>query len=588
MGNSKEPRIDFKIERGLRMLKKRNKIIWKACICVILCLSILFSNMSVANASDLVTDSDMSFHTQNDLQLKKISSLVQYEISSGIQVEKLDENDIGQKQWKFSNLKKDSVVKMTWKKVGSYRGKEIGAIVTFSNFKVPSGYSDPVISCNNANYFVYGYNYWNIESMDVEFVFFYVDTGELVDIAPGKDANSGSYMTFSSMNVGEYVSPKDTSKDGYTAKDTVIQKEELIIDGVKRTIFAGTSNEGWEDMVGGERFERSSVAIGLSGKRHAFTVGQNGKAGYYYVWSYPATYFVYLSQPQAPIKTVNGENNYEADLEGEEIVYEVSQKIHTMGEDTGIKYKTLVFQDQLPEEVIYLNAQMSDGKGNLVSDGIVSYDKDSHTVTYEFSDEYLQNKMSYDGSCYRFQIHCKIRDGVAQSFENDAQVRFNDIPIISNSATVIPALSRSITITKRIQVSDINFANGTPVFFFQLQGTEKSGEAYREYQMVSFDPVYVSSHIDSDGWVEKSCTFSDLKGGSYLVQEESCSRYRLSDITDVTAGTVLTEIANPETSKVKFQLTGLSDHGTAKFQNEKYEWRFFSGSDSCVNQLGRP
>ena len=115
MGNSKEPRIDFKIERGLRMLKKRNKIIWKACICVILCLSILFSNMSVANASDLVTDSDMSFHTQNDLQLKKISSLVQYEISSGIQVEKLDENDIGQKQWKFSNLKKDSVVKMTWK-----------------------------------------------------------------------------------------------------------------------------------------------------------------------------------------------------------------------------------------------------------------------------------------------------------------------------------------------------------------------------------------------------------------------------------------------------------------------------------------
>ena len=78
MGNSKEPRIDFKIERGLRMLKKRNKIIWKACICVILCLSILFSNMSVANASDLVTDSDMSFHAHNDLQLKKISSLVQY------------------------------------------------------------------------------------------------------------------------------------------------------------------------------------------------------------------------------------------------------------------------------------------------------------------------------------------------------------------------------------------------------------------------------------------------------------------------------------------------------------------------------
>ena len=175
MGNSKEPRIDFKIERGLRMLKKRNKIIWKACIYVILCLSILFSNMSVANASDLVTDSDMSFHAQNDLQLKKISSLVQYEISSGIQVEKLDENDIGQKQWKFSNLKKDSVVKMTWKKAGSYCGKEIGVIVTFSNFKVPSGYSDPVISCNHANYFVYGYNYWNIESMDVEFVFFYVD-----------------------------------------------------------------------------------------------------------------------------------------------------------------------------------------------------------------------------------------------------------------------------------------------------------------------------------------------------------------------------------------------------------------------------
>ena len=75
------------------MLKERKKIIWKACICVILCLSILFSNMSVANASDLVTDSDMSFHAQNDLQLKKISSLVQYEISSGIQVEKLDEND---------------------------------------------------------------------------------------------------------------------------------------------------------------------------------------------------------------------------------------------------------------------------------------------------------------------------------------------------------------------------------------------------------------------------------------------------------------------------------------------------------------
>ena len=75
------------------MLRKKNKIIWKVCICVALCLSILLSNMSVAKASDLVTDSDTSFHAQNDLQLKKISSLVQYEISSGIQVEKLDEND---------------------------------------------------------------------------------------------------------------------------------------------------------------------------------------------------------------------------------------------------------------------------------------------------------------------------------------------------------------------------------------------------------------------------------------------------------------------------------------------------------------
>ena len=88
------------------MPKEKNKIIWKACICVVLCLSILLSNMSVANASDLVTDSDTSFHAQNDLQLKKISSLVQYEISTGIQVEKLDENDKDQKRWKFSNLKK--------------------------------------------------------------------------------------------------------------------------------------------------------------------------------------------------------------------------------------------------------------------------------------------------------------------------------------------------------------------------------------------------------------------------------------------------------------------------------------------------
>lgn len=568
------------------MMKGIKRNIWRIFTGIFLALCLLVTNVSVANASDLITANENSFHTRNDLQIKSVYSPMHYEVSEGVTVEKDLYPEADDEKYLFKNLRSDSVVRMTWDEVGTYRGKKVGVTLSFSDFVVPYGYQDPIVACNHIDYFVRGYNYWCIQSMDTEYVFFYTDTGHVIDIGEA-DAERGTYLTFSSLNIGEFVSPKDTSKDGYISKNTVVKKQKMNIKGVDRTVFVGTSNDGWTDVVGGEGFEKSSVAIPLSGESNIFTVGQTGAAGYYYIWSYPGTYFVYLPEPEAPVKTVNGKTDYEADYEGEEITYEVAQKTHILGEDIIIKYDSLVFQDQLPKEVTYLSGEMLDGSGNIVSSGILQYDAGKHMVTYTFSQDYLKNEMPYDGNAYTLKIHCKIREGVTESFENHAQVSFNDIPVVSNTVSVIPALSRSITVTKRIQSSEINFANGTPTFFFTLNGTEKNGEAYQQYQMVSFDKEYVEAHTDSHGWVEKSCTFSDLQRGTYFVQEESCSRYRLTEIKDIISGT-LTGSINDDSAKVKFQLTGMTKSGTAVFQNEKYEWGFFTGSDSCVNQIGTP
>lgn len=555
--------------------------------CLLLIGMFVMGGFSTAKASSMITDDGTRFAPENDLSIKMIDSPLSYTKSSGVTVEKLDQNNPGEDMYVFRNIKSDSVIEMTWDKVGTYRGKNIGAMIRFSNFVIPSGHTNPILACNNRHYFIRGYNFWSIQSMDTEYIFFYEENGDVIDIPETDRTGKGSYMTFSSLNVGEFVSPMDETKDVYTAVDTVVKKENVTIGGKNRTIFVGSSNEGWNDGMGKSGFEKASVAIPLSGSVNGFTVGQTGAAGYYYVWSYPASYFIYLTEPETPAKTVNAKEIYEAETEGEEITYEITQKIHVMGEDISIKYKSLVFQDQLPQEVTYIDGEMLDGNGKKVSSGTFIYDKDSHNVTYTFSSDYLENEMPYDGSYYRLQIHCKIREGVSESFENHAKVSFNDIPIVSNTVTVVPALSRSITITKKIQASDINFANGTPTFFFELQGTDKTGETYQKYQMLCFEPEYVATHIDAYGWVEKSCTFSDLQKGTYVVVEEACSRYRLSGITDVTAGTVEGSM-DAGNARVRFQLTGNIKSAGAVFQNKKYEWGSFSGSDSCVNQIGTP
>lgn len=135
-------------------------------------------------------------------------------------------------------------------------------------------------------------------------------------------------------------------------------------------------------------------------------------------------------------------------------------------------------------------------------------------------------------------------------------------------------MMRSVTLTKRIDADEINFANGNPSFIFKLEGTDLSGQKHTYYKMLIFTPEIVSGVI---GDVSLSVTFDNLVAGTYTASEEAVARYSLNAISDVVNG----KISGKE---VVFDLI-TNTNGTAVFYNKVMEHGWFSGNSTVINSI---
>lgn len=166
---------------------------------------------------------------------------------------------------------------------------------------------------------------------------------------------------------------------------------------------------------------------------------------------------------------------------------------------------------------------------------------------------------------------------------SDEVIRFSvnrvNAGIVQKVQVTDPLDAKTIRLTKKINVSDINFANGDPTFLFKVEGTDIHGHSHTYYRIVKFNKDYVTGvNTDEEGYVSQSVTVSGLVEGIYTAMEEESSRYVLSGIESLTANAVVTG------SKVSFDLR-LENEGRAVFKNEKYEHQDYSDNQSAANVL---
>lgn len=317
---------------------------------------------------------------------------------------------------RFMGLSNGSTASITYENIGTYNDKAVGAKVTFTEL----GSLEALYYCETSFY-----NGWWFIGRDsasraqCRVDYFYADTKEAIRF----DGNS--FMTFNSLNTGEYASPLSGTTTGYTASSTNVAVTR--VSGVPA--FRGSDNS-FTDYLGGSTFYKNSVSIPLYATGNTFYLGCNTHTGY---WIAPSSASIAIPRPENPAKTENGVTFLEETEEGQAITYRITQKVHTLGVETVSRYSALRFVDQLPAEVDYVSAWLEDARGNQLNAGTVSYDRDSHKVSYEFSSSFLSGGMAYQGESYTLVINTRV-NGTAEDdyFYNSCKVYFNSMGVESN------------------------------------------------------------------------------------------------------------------------------------------------------------
>lgn len=128
-----------------------------------------------------------------------------------------------------------------------------------------------------------------------------------------------------------------------------------------------------------------------------------------------------------------------------------------------------------------------------------------------------------------------------------------------------------LTITKEVKGKWDEF--GTPIFLFQIAGTDYNGISRTYYEALE-----IPEQFKEDGVYRKSFTMQ-IPAGTWTVREIPVSRYRMTGIKEVENGSV-------EGSTVRLDT---KDHDTAKatFCNELMNYGDFSHNDLEINVFGK-
>ena len=132
-----------------------------------------------------------------------------------------------------------------------------------------------------------------------------------------------------------------------------------------------------------------------------------------------------------------------------------------------------------------------------------------------------------------------------------------------------------IVLEKEINADEINFANGNPIFLFEVKGVDLEGNSHILHGITEFTEEYVEQEKNNDNKVRRTITFLELPAGTYTAREMKVMRYSLKDITEISGGVRALDT-------VEFDLIQ-NDAGHAVFINRKDEWQDWSDTSVCEN-----
>ena len=155
------------------------------------------------------------------------------------------------------------------------------------------------------------------------------------------------------------------------------------------------------------------------------------------------------------------------------------------------------------------------------------------------------------------------------SINEETSVGIVEVTAVNKQKTV------KIVLEKEIDAHEINFANGNPIFLFEVKGEDLEGKTHILHGILEFTNEYVEQRKDESGKVRKTVTFQELPAGIYTANEMKVMRYSLKDITEISGG-------RREKDTVVFDLVQ-NDEGHAVFINQKDEWQDWSDTSVCEN-----
>ena len=187
--------------------------------------------------------------------------------------------------------------------------------------------------------------------------------------------------------------------------------------------------EAWEAKSGfsGIFYKYSPCFLRFSGNRaatpKAIDVGGNDslwKAGFYapttggtfrgvFTEGNCATQFMPYSAYTMMSNPVKSSDSRDRNVEGDEIDYTITQKIGKFYVDTMTPYSSLVMTDRLPEGLSYQSAAIYDGSGrDITSQGSLSYDESSRTVSFTMGASWLASIDNYSGQTLSMKIKTRV------------------------------------------------------------------------------------------------------------------------------------------------------------------------------------
>ena len=129
----------------------------------------------------------------------------------------------------------------------------------------------------------------------------------------------------------------------------------------------------------------------------------------------------------------------------DEFKYEVTQKVHTLGDNIQDRYTFFSLITRIPKEVKYIGAKIYDENGVEITDGKFEYNKETNEVIWTANDSFLDensnNHIKMQGEIYKIIIDSKLIDDNASSIIAYATLNYkvngSDELIITKSNNVL-------------------------------------------------------------------------------------------------------------------------------------------------------